>query len=146
MRAVTSISVVGPGEACLLFLTPTTPPLVGVGGVPARAAVPGCPLRWPTLPWATGVGRHTSPRSAKASGILGLLGQRFSDIAELWLGAGVDPWGRVSPPLEKTPWDEVLSPQGQLGRGTEAGCRGLAERQRMPHQNFEAGSGGGSWV
>lgn len=37
-----------------------------------------------------GVGRLTSPRSAKACGILGLLGQQFSDIAELQLGAGAD--------------------------------------------------------
>lgn len=68
-----------------------------------------------------GVGRRTSPRSAKAGGILGLLGQPFSDIAELQLGAGAGWRGGVSLPLRKRLWGEVLSPQGQLGRRTPAG-------------------------
>ena len=50
----------------------------------------GCPGRGRCHPGQQWVGRRTSPRSAKAGGILELLRQRFSDNAELC-------WGRCRP-------------------------------------------------
>lgn len=95
MVQLTSISVARAWQASILTLLTPTPPLLWVAwgsvlpGVLCSAAPCG---GWQALPWATGAGRHMSHPppsptcSAKACGILGLLGQRFSDIAELWLG------------------------------------------------------------
>lgn len=93
----------------------SSPSLGGVGVSPTRVLCSAAPCGgWQALPWATGAGRHTSHPpppptcSAKACGIHGLLGQHFSDIAELWLGAGADWWGGLSPQLRRRPWNEVL--------------------------------------
>lgn len=58
----------------------------GVGSASPAVLCPAAPCGVGRCPGHQGVGRRTSPRSTKACGILGLLGQRYSDVAELRLG------------------------------------------------------------
>lgn len=79
--------------------------------------MPSCPDVVAGTAPGNGVRRRTSPRSAKAYGILRLLGQRFSDVTELRLGQDKLLGGRgVSPLLRRRSWDKVLSPQGPFRR------------------------------
>ena len=82
---LTRISAAGRREASLLAL----PTLLLRAGRSCQGTCAGRPGPGRRYPGQQRVGRRTSPRSAKAGGILELLRQRFSDNAELRRGQGL---------------------------------------------------------
>lgn len=121
-------------------------PLGDMGVCPTRSAVPSCPNAVAGTALGNGVRRRTSPPSAKACGILRLLGQRFSDVTGLRLGQEQVAGGRgVSPRLRRRSWDKVLSPQEPFRReDSQREALGSRKRERQD-AGQSSGAGLGCW-